>query len=98
MDIPTAQFKTLLDNIFDPEHGVMDPCIIVCPTYYLDIDKDDVTVEEGVIAGDGRYDGIPAMYHEEVVKDLIPAVESQLNVYCTDFSPEGIKATRDHRA
>ena len=76
----------------------MDPCIIVCPTYYLDIDKDDVTVEEGVIAGDGRYDGIPAMYHEEVVKDLIPAVESQLNVYCTDFSPEGIKATRDHRA
>ncbi|MCR5082217.1 MAG: hypothetical protein K6B15_01950 [Parasporobacterium sp.] len=98
LDIPSAHFQTLLDNIFDPEHGVMEPFIIVCPTYYLDIQKEDLMVDDGVIAGDGRYDGIPPMYHEEVIKDLIPAVESQLNVYCTDFSPEGIKATRDHRA
>lgn len=98
LDVPTAQFKNLLDNIFDPEHGVMDSFIIVCPTYYLDIEKEDTLVAEGVIAGDGRYQGIPAMYHREVIEDLIPAVESQLNVYCTDFSEEGIKATRDHRA
>ena len=95
---PTADFRTLMDNLFDPEHGLMDPFIIVCPTYYLDIDDYDITVPDGAIAGDGRYDGIPAKYHEEVIKDLIPAVESQLNVYCDDFSEEGIKATRDHRA
>ena len=95
---PTADFNTLLDNLFDPEHGLMDPCIIVCPTYYLDIEELDVTVPDGVIAGDGRYEGIPGNYYKEVIEDLIPAVESQLNVYCEDFSEEGIKATRDHRA
>jgi endo-1,4-beta-xylanase len=98
VEVPTANFKTLLDNLFDPEHGVMDPFIIVCPTYYLDIEETDTTVPDGAIAGDGRYEGIPAMYYREVIEDLIPAVESQLNVYCTDFSEEGIKATRDHRA
>ncbi|MBR3402043.1 MAG: hypothetical protein IKG67_07355 [Parasporobacterium sp.] len=95
---PTGNFKNILDNLFDPEHGLMEPCIIVCPTYYLGIDKLDTTVPDDAIAGDGRYEGIPAMYHREVVEDLIPAVESQLNVYCEDFSEEGIKATRDHRA
>ena len=96
--IPSADFTTLLDNMFDPEHGVMDPFIIVCPTYYLGIEKETTTVPDAAIAGDGRYDGIPAMYHREVIEDLIPAVESQLNVYCSDFSEAGIKETRDHRA
>ena len=98
LKLPTADFKTLLDNMFDPEHGVMDPFIIVCPTYYFDIEKDAISAADDAPAGDGRFEEIPAMYHREVVEDLIPAVESQLNVYCSDFSEEGIKATRDHRA
>ena len=97
--IPKANFVNLMDNLFDPEHGLMDPCIVVCPTYYLDIEKETVGVlDDQAIAGDGRYAGLPGNYYKEVIEDLIPAVESQLNVYCEDFSPEGIAATRDHRA
>ena len=64
-----------------------------------DIEKETVGVlDDQAIAGDGRYAGLPGNYYKEVIEDLIPAVESQLNVYCEDFSPEGIAATRDHRA
>ena len=99
-DLSTSlgDFATILDNLFDPEHGVMDPFILVCPTYYLGIEEDTLLVPDDFPAGDGRYDGIPGNYDREVVENLIPAVESQLNVYCKDFTAEGIKATRDHRA
>lgn len=99
-DLSTSlgDFATILDNLLDPEHGVMDPFIIVCPTYYLGIEEDTLTVEDGFPAGDGRSEGIPGNYYMEVVEDLIPAVESQFNVYCEDFTAEGIKASRDHRA
>jgi endo-1,4-beta-xylanase len=94
----SANVVRLFDNMFDPEHGVMEPCIIVCPTYYLEYDETSYMTPADNPAGDGRYAGIEANYHREVVEDLIPAVESQLNVYCQDFSDAGIKATRDHRA
>lgn len=93
-----AQVNNLFDNMFDPEHGVMEPCIIVCPTFYLEPDETKIAASVDALAGDGRCEGVPGNYYREVVEDLIPAVESQFNVYCTDFSEEGIKATRDHRA
>ena len=92
----------LLNNLFDPDHQAVEPMIIVCPTFYLEYDEAEYTTPSDNPAGDGRFYGeestIPANYYREVVEDLIPAVESQLNVYCEDFSEEGIKATRDHRA
>ena len=97
-DLKSLHAKNLLNNIFDPDHQVMEPVILVCPTYYLISDENSYTTPRDNPAGDGRYEGMEQLYHREVVEDLIPAVESQFNVYCTDFSEEGIKATRDHRA
>lgn len=97
-DLKSLHAKNLFNNLFDPDHQVMEPVIIVCPTYYLEFDETAYNTPADNPAGDGRYEGIDALYHLEVVEDLIPAVESQFNVYCTDFSLEGIKASRDHRA
>lgn len=89
----------IFDNMMDPDHGVMEPCIIVCPTYYLHADKTTANLRPGSdeSAGDGNFEGIPGNYYREVVEDLIPAVETQLNTYLEDPTPEGIIATRNHR-
>lgn len=89
----------IFDNMMDPVYGVMEPCIIVCPTFYLYSGKDETAMRPGndESAGDGNYEGIPGNYYQEVVEDLIPAVEGQLNTYLEDPSPEGIIASRAHR-
>lgn len=97
-DMKTLHPLNIINNIFDPDHQVMEPCIIVCPTYYLEYDETAYVTPGDNAAGDGRYEGIPGNYYMEVIEDLIPAVESQYNVYCTDFSKEGIIDSRDHRA
>jgi len=89
----------MVNNLFDPDHQAMTPFIIISPTFYFDIGKTTKFIADGGIpAGDGRYEGIPGNYYREIVEDLIPQIESQYNVYCEDFSEEGIKASRDHRA
>lgn len=100
-DRPSQNFnpKQMVDNLFDPDHQAMEPFIIISPTYYFDIGKKTRYIADGNIpAGDGRTEGIPGNYYREIVEDLIPQIESQYNVYCEDFSEEGIKASRDHRA
>lgn len=101
-DMKKLHPMNLLNNIFDPDHQVVEPMIIVCPTFYLEYDEAEYVTPGDNPAGDGRFadedSTIAPNYYREVVEDLIPAVESQLNVYCEDFSEEGIKATRDHRA
>ena len=89
----------MMDNLFDPDHRILEPFIMICPTYYFDVKKKTKFIADASgPAGDGSYEGIPGNYYRELIEDLIPQVESQYNVYCEDFSPEGIKATRDHRA
>lgn len=89
----------IFDNMMDPEYGVMEPCIVVCPTYYFYAPEDrwNTPPNGDLKAGDGNFDDTPANYYREVVEDLIPAVEGQLNTYCDDFSEEGIIASREHR-
>ena len=91
--------KNIFDNMMDPEYGVMEPCIVVCPTYYFYAPQDawNTRPDGDESAGDGRYEGIAANYYKEVIEDLIPAVEGQLNTYCEDVSEEGIIASREHR-
>lgn len=36
-------------------------------------------------------------FHNELVNDLIPAVESKYSTYAENTTPEGLKASRDHR-
>ena len=86
------------DNLFDS--GEIDPCIIVCTTYYFDPARDaEVRKKTGFApAGDNGMSGNPPNFYREVVESIIPAVETRFNTYLTDASKEGIKATRDHRA
>ena len=37
-------------------------------------------------------------YHNELVNDLIPAIEGTYSTYAKDTTPEGLSASRDHRA
>ncbi len=90
--------KYMFDMLFDS--GELDPCIIVFVTYYMDPMRDaDVRIQTGgAEAGDGRTPGIPPCYFDEIVKDILPAVEMRYNTYLDDPSDEGLKASRDHRA
>ena len=90
--------KYMFDMLFDS--GENDPCILVFVSYYMDPMRDAAirTQTGGAEAGDGWTPGIPAMFHREIVEDIIPLVELRYNTYLEDGSEEGIIATRDHRA
>ncbi len=90
--------KYMFDMLFDS--GENDPCIIVFISYYMDPMRDaaERTRTGGAEAGDGWTPGIPAMFHREIVQDIIPLVELKYNTWLKDGSEEGIIATRDHRA
>ena len=90
--------KPMFDMLFDS--GELEPCIIVFVTYYFDPLRDaQERIATGLVpAGDGGWDGVPGNYDREVVEDIIPAVETKYNTYLTDATPEGIRASRDHRA
>lgn len=98
-EIFTGENQKLFDVLFDD--GTVEPCIIVSTTYYFDVTKD---VEERkssgfVPAGDGGWDGsVKPNFWREVIEKIIPAVETRYNTYLTDTTPDGIRATRDHRA
>ncbi len=94
----SANCNNLFANMFDESTQVLEKCIIICPTFYFETDENEYTTDGDSPAGDGRYEGIAANYYDEIIDDLIPQIESQFNVYCDDFSREGIKASRDHRA
>lgn len=90
--------RKFFDNLF--ASGEIDPCIIVSTTYYFDIEKDrEERKRSGMVpAGDGGWPNSKGNFHREVVEDIIPAVEMRYHTYLTDPTPEGIRATRDHRA
>ncbi|MDO5435320.1 MAG: alpha/beta hydrolase-fold protein [Clostridia bacterium] len=88
----------LFDNLFDS--GEIDPCIIVCTTYYFDPERDaEVRRTTGLApAGDNDSTGCPPNFYREVVEDIIPAVETRFHTWLTDTSLSGLRASRDHRA
>ena len=80
------QMKNLFDNLI--EKGLCRPFIAVSPTW----DKDNQS------KGWAESTQEAAVFSQEYVNDLIPAVESRYSTYCVDFTPEGIIASRSHRA
>lgn len=82
--------KTPMVHLFDHliESGLCRPFIAVSPTW----DKDNQAKDWGESTREA------AVFSQEYVNDLIPAVESHYSTYCTDFTPEGILASREHRA
>ena len=65
------------------EKGRIEPLIVVTPTF-------------NITGHDESYGASNFWY--EMENYLIPAFEGQYNTYCMDTSPEGIKASRGHRA
>ena len=77
-----AKTKILFDNMI--ANGDIDPIIAVSPTYY---------------GGSGSsVDQVTEFSKKELINDLIPAVEGTYSTYAESTDPEGIKASREHRA
>lgn len=81
-----------LKNILD--HAIADdkmkPMIVVCPTYNNTGDHDSSDYSLAL--------SLTAKYHQELINDLLPAIEGQFSTYAETITPEGLRASRDHRA
>lgn len=85
-DAPHA-FKHIMDHAI--EDGKIKPLIIVLPTY------NNLSPEDS-----GDYSlaiQLTNNFHNELINDLIPAVESKYSTYAKNTTLEGIAASRDHR-
>ncbi len=84
-----SSFKNVIDNAI--EHGKFDRLIIVCPTY-------NNTNENGQDSANFSLAlQLNQNYHNELINDLIPAVESKYHTYAEDVTPQAVAASRDHR-
>lgn len=85
-DAPAA-FKNVIDHAI--MNGEMEPLIIVCPTY------NNLSASD---SGDyGLALELTENYHNELVNDLIPAVEGTYSTYAESTAVEDLAASRDHR-
>lgn len=86
---PSA-FKNVIDNAI--QSGAFAPLIIVCPTY-------NNTNENGQDSDNYSLAlQLTRNYHNELVNDLIPAVEGRYAGYAESASEQDLIAARDHRA
>ncbi len=80
-------FKNVIDNAI--ANGDFDPLIIVCPTYNNTSPEDSASFSLAL--------QLNRNYHNELVNDLMPAVEGKYSTYAQDTTPEALAASRDHR-
>jgi len=85
-DNPSA-FKNIIDNAI--AGGEFEPLIIVCPTYNNTSPEDSANFSLAL--------ELCRNYHNELLNDLIPAVESTYSTYAESTSPEDLTASRDYR-
>lgn len=71
-------------------NGEIQPMIVVCPTYNNTSPQDSGDYSLALRLTDN--------YHNELINDLIPAVEGTYSTYAEDTTPEAIAASRDYRA
>ena len=81
-------FRNVLDHAM--QEGKMEPMIVVCPTYNNASGKDS---SDYALALE-----LTALFHQELMHDLMPAVEGKYHTYAEETTPEGFAASRDHRA
>ena len=86
-DNPT-EFKYIIDKAI--AEGEIGPLIMVFPTYN-NVSPDDSADHDLAVL-------LTRNYHNELINDLIPAVESRYSTYAESVSDEHLKASRDHRA
>ncbi len=80
-------FKNVIDHAM--EEGKIQPMILVFPTYNNTSRSDSGDYSLAIQLTDN--------FHNELVNDLLPAVESRYSTYAEDTSTEGLIASRDHR-
>ena len=80
-------FKNVIDHAV--EDGKIRPLIIVCPTYNNDSERNSFDYSLAI--------RLTSLYPQELMNDLVPAVESHYSTYAKDVTAEGIKVSRDHR-
>ena len=80
-------FKNVIDNAI--QDGNIKPLIIVLPTYNNTSENDSSDYSLAI--------QLTNQFHNELVNDLIPAVESKYSTYAKDTTPQGLKVSRDHR-
>lgn len=80
-------FKHVVDHAI--EDGKIKPLIIVLPTYNNTSESDSGDYSLALQLTDN--------FHNELVNDLIPAVESKYSTYAKRTDLKGIAASRDHR-
>ncbi|MGN0971752.1 MAG: alpha/beta hydrolase, partial [Aristaeellaceae bacterium] len=86
-DAQPTPFKHAIDHAI--QDGLMQPMIIVCPTYNNTSGEDSGNYSLALQLTD--------RYHNELVNDLLPAVESRYSTWAEATTPEGLRASRDHR-
>lgn len=75
---------TMLDNMI--RLGIIDPLIVVTPTWYT---EDDYVNDPDVLT---------YYFGDELRSDLMPVVEAAYSTYAEDCTEEGFAASRTHRA
>lgn len=86
-DTSPRSFKNVIDHAI--EDGKIKPLIIVLPTYNNTSESDSGNYSLALQLTD--------QFHNELINDLIPAVEGKYSTYTQDTTPEGLAASRDHR-
>jgi len=84
-----SRFKNVIDNAI--QDGKCDRLIIVCPTYNNTNENGQDSANFSLALQLNRN------YHNELINDLIPAVESKYHTWAGAVTAEGIAASRDHR-
>ncbi len=84
-----SAFKNVIDHAIAA--GEMRPLMIVCPTY-------NNTNENGRDSANFSLAmQLTENYHNELINDLIPAVEGKYSTYAASIRKEDLIASRDHR-
>lgn len=84
-----SSFKNVLDNAI--QNREINPLIVVCPTY-------NNTNENGQDSGSFSLAmQLTGNYHNELVNDLIPAVEGKYSTYAEGTNADALVAARTHR-
>jgi len=87
--LDSTYIKNMLDSMID--EGRVKPLIVVFPSYYKSLER-SLRQPGSTLERDETL-----FFQQELVNDLIPAVEGAYSTYAEAVTPEGIKASRMHR-
>lgn len=83
-----SELKNVIDHAI--QDGRIAPLIVVCPTYNNTSPEDSADYGLALRLTDN--------YHNELVNDLIPAVEGKYSTYAEGTSTQELRESRSHRA